>query len=124
MSFLLKKGRKMAKNDQKTAKIAKFYAFLWIFWLLNIFDMLGTIFGIESGYAYEVNPVMAAAYSQGIDVFVVLKYFMVSFSLSVFAAGAKHKVIRWMLLPIILIYFLVCISHVLLFIFAKFVVGI
>lgn len=44
-----------------------------IFYLLNIFDMISTVYAISKGYAFEANPIMRALMSCGMGWFIAAK---------------------------------------------------
>lgn len=72
--------------------------------LLNFVDLVSTICSIEMGFAEELNPLMAHAYSTSPLLFCVAKIAMVSLGLWVGWKNRKMKVVRKALSVVVTVY--------------------
>ncbi len=64
-----------------------------LLFVLNLFDAAGTLYGIHSGYAYEVNPIMRYALGVGDAFFLSLKMALVGLP-CLFLYRLRHKAPR------------------------------
>ena len=91
-------------------------------WVLNIFDLLATWYGVHiTGYAVEMNPFMAWAMGHGLAVFALVKFSMFAAATAMLVHVHRRRprravVVTWVLTSL---YGLVAFDHIFGYLFMR-----
>lgn len=85
------------------------------FYLLNVFDMIATVYAINKGYAIEGNPLMRFLMDQGMWMFIAFKLVVVAGFAAFLLFLPISKSVNTVLLFLAGVYTMLGISHVLIY---------
>ncbi|WP_099188513.1 DUF5658 family protein [Tepidibacter mesophilus] len=66
---------------------------IYTLFLLNLFDLTSTVYGLEKGYIEEANPIMNYFYTINVSLFILIKIFIVLTCLYIF--HYNYEKVNW-----------------------------